>query len=68
MSNDDSEPGVPIVCTECNTESRIPLSEVGDALQRHNDQRHDGEEIAEVDPEIKDHLADLIATELGLTE
>lgn len=66
MSTD--EPSVPIVCTECETETRVPLSDVPDALARHNDGKHDGEEIAEVDPALKDQLADLVAEDLGLFE
>ncbi|MUW13757.1 hypothetical protein GJ633_03095 [Halorubrum sp. CBA1125] len=62
------EPSVPIVCTECETETRVPLSDVTDALARHNDGKHDGEEIAEVDPGLKDQLADLVAEDLGLLD
>lgn len=67
MSNDSSvDPRVPIVCRACGTETRVPLDELPDTLERHNRQRHDGEEIAEVDPELADQLADLVAEELGL--
>ncbi|OYR58016.1 hypothetical protein [Halorubrum halodurans] len=62
------EPTVPIVCTDCETETRVPLSDVADALSRHNDGKHDGEEVAEVDPGLKDRLADLVADDLGLFE
>lgn len=66
MSED--EPTVPIVCPECDTTSRIALSEVGDAVERHNERLHDGEEIASVDPAIADHLADMVAEDLGLLD
>jgi hypothetical protein len=67
MSGDtDDAPEVPIYCSECETTSRVPLSEVADAVDRHNEQLHDGEEAAEVDPEIADKLADLVAEEMGL--
>ncbi|MDZ5809897.1 hypothetical protein U4E84_00830 [Halorubrum sp. AD140] len=66
MSADD--PSVPIVCTECDTETSVPLSDVADALARHNDGKHDGEEVAEVDPVLKDRLADLVAEDLGLLD
>ena len=66
MSEED--PTVPIVCTECGTETRVPLPDVEGALSRHNDGKHDGEEIAEVDPVLKDRLADLVAADLGLLE
>ena len=62
------EPTVPIVCTDCETETRVPLSDVADALSRHNEGKHDGEEVAEVDPGLKDQLADLVADDLGLFE
>jgi len=66
--SDDAPPRVPIRCPECGTESRIPLPEVADALERHNDQLHDGEEVAGVDPGVADHLADLVAADLGLLD
>ncbi len=62
------EPSVPIVCTDCGTETQVPLSDVADTLDRHNDGKHDGEEVAEVDPTLKDHLADLVAEDIGLFE
>ncbi len=60
------EPSVPIVCTDCETETRVPLSDLEEALSRHNVGKHDGEEVAEVDPGLKDQLADLVADDLGL--
>ena len=64
MSSDD--PSVPIVCTECETETRVPLSDVEGALTRHNDGKHDGDDVAEVDPALKALLAVLVADDLGL--
>ncbi|WP_254767531.1 hypothetical protein [Salinilacihabitans rarus] len=64
----DDEPRVTIRCTDCETTSRVPLSTVADAIERHNDRLHDGEQIAEVDPEVADHLADLVGRELGLLD
>lgn len=66
MAESDGEPTVPIRCEDCGTETRLPLSEVGETLERHNEQRHDGEEIAQVDPAIADQLADLVAEDLDL--
>ena len=66
MSSDDSPPDVPIVCEACGTRTEVPLPDVADAVARHNDNLHDGEAVAEVDPELADHLADLVAEELGL--
>jgi hypothetical protein len=66
MAESDSEPTVPILCEECGTETRLPLSEVGETLDRHNEQRHDGQEVAQVDPAIADELANLVAEDLDL--
>ncbi len=62
------EPSVPIVCPDCETETRVPLSDLEEALSRHNEETHDGEAVAEVDPGLKDQLADLVAEDLGLFE
>ena len=67
-ANADDDPRVPIVCPECDTSSRIPLPDVADAVARHNDRLHDGEDVARVDPDIVEHIADLAATDLGLLE
>ncbi|ELZ12332.1 hypothetical protein NP511_15710 [Natrinema thermotolerans] len=67
-NDSDETPRVPIVCPDCETTSRVPLSDVADAIERHNDQLHDGDAVAEVDPEIADRIADLVADELGLLE
>ncbi|SEV80613.1 hypothetical protein [Natrinema salifodinae] len=66
--SDDQPARVPIVCSACETTSRIPLSDVADAIERHNDQLHDGDDVAEVDPDVADRIADLVATELGLLD
>jgi hypothetical protein len=64
----DDEPEVPIRCAACETTSRVPLSDLADTVDAHNDRLHDGEEIAEVDPAIKDQLADLVAKDICLLE
>lgn len=64
----DDEPTVPIVCEPCGTETRVPLSELADTLERHNDRQHDGEEHAQVDPGLKAQLQDLVAKDIGLLE
>ncbi|AEH37587.1 hypothetical protein [Halopiger xanaduensis] len=64
----DDDPRVPVVCPECETTSRVPLTDLAETVERHNDQLHDGEDVAEVDPDVADHIADLIATELGLLD
>lgn len=64
----DEEPTVPVLCEACGTTTRVALSEVGDAVDSHNDQLHDGEAMAEVDPTLSEQLADVVAEELGLLE
>lgn len=66
MAESDSEPTVPIVCEDCGTETRIPLSEVAGTLDQHNERQHDGEEVAQVDPALADELANLVAEDLDL--
>ena len=65
MSDD---PTVPVRCPECDTETRVALEAVADAIDRHNATRHDGEPVATVAPAVRDHIADLAADDLGLTE
>lgn len=64
----DDQPTVPVVCPDCDTTSRVPLPDVADAVERHNDQLHDGESVAAVDPAVADRLADLVAEDLGLLD
>ncbi|SER84119.1 hypothetical protein [Natrinema salaciae] len=66
--SDEDTPRVPVVCPDCETTSRVPLSTVADAIDRHNEQLHDGDDVAEVDPDVADRIADLVAAELGLLE
>jgi hypothetical protein len=64
-SDESGDPTVPIVCPECDTRTRVPLSSVGERVERHNSTRHDGEEVATVDPALREQLADLVADDLG---
>ncbi|QSG10425.1 Uncharacterized protein HSR122_3057 [Halapricum desulfuricans] len=59
---------MPIICEECGTETRVPLERLAETLERHNENRHDGEQIAQVDPDIADRIADMVANDLGLLE
>jgi len=68
MTADTDEPEVPIVCEDCGTETSIPLSEVGEMLETHNENQHDGDERARVDPELADRIQDLVAEDMGLLE
>lgn len=66
MSGDD--PAVPIVCTECGTRSRVALSTVAEALTNHNDRLHDGETVAQVDPDVVAHVTDLVAEDVVFSD
>jgi hypothetical protein len=68
MATDDDAPDVPVRCEACETSTRVPLSEVAETIERHNERLHDGEELAGVDPAVADRFADLVADDLGLTE
>lgn len=70
MSNDSDPdaPQVPIRCPECETSTRVPLSSVADAVASHNDRLHDGADVAAVDPDVAERIADLAAADLGLTD
>ena len=69
MSGESSEEAtVPIVCTACETTTRVALSQLAETLARHNENQHDGEQIAEVDPDVADQVADLVAKDLGLLD
>jgi hypothetical protein len=64
----DDEPTVPIVCPDCGTEARIPLDDVADKLDSHNERHHGGEAVATVDPDLADQLADLVVEDMGLLD
>jgi hypothetical protein len=66
MAENDADPTVPIVCSECGTNTDLPISEVADTIEQHNERLHDGEEIAQVDPDIAEQITDLVAEDLGL--
>ena len=66
MPDSDAEPDVPIICEECGTETRIPLSKLASTLEKHNDKQHDGNAVAQVDPAVADELATLVARDLDL--
>lgn len=65
---DSESPTVPIVCPGCESETAVPINNVAAAIERHNQQLHDGEAVAQVDPAIKDELASLVAEDLGLID
>lgn len=62
----DDEPTVPVLCPECGSESRVALSDLERAVTRHNDNLHDGDDVAHVDPDVAEALTDMVAEDLGL--
>jgi hypothetical protein len=68
MPDESADPVVPVVCADCGTETEVPLADAVDAIERHNDQLHDGEQGARVDPAIAEHVTDLVAQDLGLLD
>ncbi|WP_436932297.1 hypothetical protein [Halosimplex halobium] len=66
MADETDDPTVPVVCPECGTETAVPIDDVADAVERHNDGVHDGETVAQVDPELAERVRDLVAEDLGL--
>ncbi len=44
----------------------MALPDLAETLTGHNERLHDGEELAVVDPDVADSLADLIADDMGL--
>jgi hypothetical protein len=63
MSDDDSVT-VPITCESCDTRTTVPLSDLPEAVEAHNDRLHDGESVAQVDPELSERIADLAAEDV----
>jgi hypothetical protein len=68
MSSEQEPPEIPIVCPACETRTKVPFSEVDTTVARHNEQLHDGEDVAAVDPAVLEELADFVAEDLGLLE
>lgn len=64
--SDDELPDIPVICENCDTRTKVPFDEVEAAVERHNQQVHDGETVAQVDPEVMEVLADRVAEDLGL--
>lgn len=67
MSGEDAEePSFPVICPECETETRVPLSDLEESIDRHNGQLHDGDEVARIDPDVAEEVLDLAAQDMGL--
>lgn len=64
----DDGPQVPIHCPDCETTSRVPLSDLEGRIERHNDAVHDGDDVARVDPAVAEQVRNLVVEDLGLLE
>jgi hypothetical protein len=62
------QPEIPVVCEACGTRTSVAFEDVEDAVARHNEQLHDGDPVAEVDPAVLEELADRLAKDIGLLE
>lgn len=68
MTSDEESVSVPVVCPVCDTTTTVELSGVAEAVERHNERLHDGEDVASVDPELRERIADLAAEDMQLLE
>mgnify|MGYP000114965341 CR=1 FL=1 len=64
--SDEELPDIPVICEDCDTRTKVSFDEVEAAVERHNEQQHDGESVAQVDPAVMEVLADRVAEDLGL--
>jgi hypothetical protein len=48
--------------------SPVTISEANEGVESHNDRLYDGEDVARIDPAIKEELADLVAKDLDLLD
>jgi hypothetical protein len=67
MSDDDG-PQVPIHCPECETTTRVPLSDLQERIESHNESVHDGDDVAQVDPDVAEQFQNIVLEESGLLE
>jgi hypothetical protein len=64
--SDEELPDIPVICEDCDTRTKVPFDEVEASVERHNEQQHDGESVAQVDPAVMEVLADRVAEDIGL--
>ncbi|MFW5948922.1 MAG: hypothetical protein ACOCSD_04930 [Halolamina sp.] len=64
----DEGPQVPIHCPECETTTRVPLDDLAERIDRHNETVHDGEAVAQVDPDLAAAFQDLVVEDMGLLD
>lgn len=61
---ESDEIAVPVVCPRCDTTTRVPIDDVERTIRRHNERLHEGEEVAGIDPTLRDELARIVAEDL----
>jgi hypothetical protein len=66
MVSDEETVTVPVVCPDCETTTRVALATVAETVERHNERLHDGEDVASVDPALREQIADLVAEDMDL--
>lgn len=60
----DDATTLPVVCETCGTTTEVPVDEAAATAERHNERLHDGEAVAEIDPDLVARLQDLVAADL----
>jgi hypothetical protein len=60
----DDTPTVPVVCEACDTTTRVALDDAATTVERHNERLHDGDDHAQIDPELVARLQDLVAADI----
>jgi hypothetical protein len=68
MSDDSDAPTVPVVCPRCETTTRVAVADLAEAVDTHNENLHDGADVAHVDPDVVERITELAAEDLGLRE
>jgi len=68
MTTEEEGPEIPVVCAECGTRSQVAFDDVTGAIERHNDQRHDGDAVSEVDPDVLEALTEQVGRDMGLLD
>jgi len=63
MSEEDV-PDVVISCDDCGTRTTVPLTQVSDSVDEHNDLRHDGDEVAGIDEDFLESTIDVLRDEI----
>lgn len=66
--SEDKEPDIVISCPDCGTRTTVPLTDVTDAVDEHNESRHDGDDVAGIDEDFLDGVLDEVRDQILATE